>query len=89
MVPVFGRVNTRPCLSIKLLTCWRCPHQAARELRDDRPFGGAAPPAAMLYYSRDRTGEHPQIHLANYAGIFQAEPDTPGCTNPIASMAAF
>jgi transposase len=42
-------------------------------VRDDRPFGGTAPPAAMFYYSRDRTGEHPQAHLANYAGIFQAD----------------
>src|SRR5882672_1549998 len=42
-------------------------------VRDDRPFGGAAPPAAMFYYSRDRAGEHPQAHLANYAGIFQAD----------------
>ena len=32
-----------------------------------------AAPAAMFYYSRDRTGEHPQAHLANYAGIFQAD----------------
>jgi transposase len=42
-------------------------------LRDDRPFGGTAPPAAMFYYSRDRTAEQPQAHLANYAGIFQAD----------------
>jgi transposase len=28
-------------------------------VRDDRPFGGPAPPAAMFYYSRDRSGEHP------------------------------
>ena len=42
-------------------------------VRDDRPFGGTAPAAAMFYYSRDRTGEHPQAHLANYAGIFQAD----------------
>src|SRR6266545_3637828 len=42
-------------------------------VRDDRPFGRTAPPAAMFYYSRDRTGEHPQAHLANYAGIFQAD----------------
>ncbi len=38
-------------------------------VRDDRPFGGTAPPAAMFYYSRDRAGEHPQAHLANYAGM--------------------
>jgi transposase len=42
-------------------------------LRDDRPFGGPAPPAAMFYYSRDRSGEHPQAHLQEYAGIFQAD----------------
>jgi transposase len=42
-------------------------------LRDDRPFGGAAPPAAVFYYSRDRGGEHPQAHLAGYAGILQAD----------------
>jgi transposase len=42
-------------------------------VRDDRPFGGPAPPAAMFYYSRDRGSEHPQAHLAGYAGIFQAD----------------
>ena len=42
-------------------------------LRDDRPFGGTGPPAAMFYYSRDRRGEHPQAHLAGYAGILQAD----------------
>ena len=42
-------------------------------VRDDKPFGGPAPPAAMFYYSRDRVGEHPQAHLASYAGIFQAD----------------
>src|ERR1700693_4822549 len=41
-------------------------------VRDDKPFGGAGPPAAMFYYSRDRRGEHPQAHLAGYAGILQA-----------------
>lgn len=42
-------------------------------VRDDRPFGGRDPPAAMFYYSRDRTGVHPQAHLASYAGILQAD----------------
>lgn len=42
-------------------------------VRDDRPFGGPDPPAAMFYYSRDRRGEHPQEHLADYAGILQAD----------------
>ena len=42
-------------------------------VRDDRPFGGPGPPAAMFYYSRDRGGEHPARHLAFYAGILQAD----------------
>ncbi len=33
-------------------------------VRDDRPFGGPAPLAAVFYYSRDPQGEHPQRHLA-------------------------
>jgi transposase len=42
-------------------------------LRDDKPFGGAGPPAAIFYYSRDRKGEHPQAHLVGYGGILQAD----------------
>jgi hypothetical protein len=42
-------------------------------VKDDRPFGGSDPPAAMFYYSRNRKGEHPQAHLAGYGGILQAD----------------
>ena len=42
-------------------------------VRDDRPFGGRAPPAAVFFYSRDRAGDHPERHLAGYAGILQAD----------------
>jgi transposase len=28
-------------------------------VRDDQPFAGPAPPAAVFYFSRDRTAEHP------------------------------
>jgi transposase len=42
-------------------------------VRDDRPFGGADPPAVVFYYSRDRRGEHPQAHLASWSGILQAD----------------
>jgi transposase len=42
-------------------------------VRDDRPFGGQSPPAAIFYYSADREGAHPKQHLASYAGIFQAD----------------
>ena len=42
-------------------------------VRDDRPFAGPAPPAAVYYASRDRRGEHPVRHLANFTGILQAD----------------
>jgi transposase len=51
-------------------------------VRDDRPFGGASdahphprgtPPAVMFHYSRDRGGEHPELHLASYSGLMQAD----------------
>jgi transposase len=42
-------------------------------VRDDRPFGGPAPPAAVFFYSPDREGSHPQAHLAGYQGILQAD----------------
>jgi transposase len=41
--------------------------------RDDRPFAGPEPPAAVFFYSRDRGGEHPERHLAGYAGLMQAD----------------
>ena len=42
-------------------------------VRGDRPFGGRAPPAAVFFYSRDRSGEHPQQHLADWGAILQAD----------------
>ena len=42
-------------------------------VRDDVPFGGPAPPAALFHYSRDRRGTHPRAHLASWAGILQAD----------------
>ena len=42
-------------------------------VRDDRPFGGRAPPAALYYASRDRRHEHPERHLARFSGILQAD----------------
>lgn len=42
-------------------------------VRDDRPFCGPAPPAAVYYASRDRRGEYPARHLASFAGILQAD----------------
>jgi transposase len=35
-------------------------------VRDDRPFAGPDPPAAVFFYSRNRGGEHPARHLAGY-----------------------
>jgi len=42
-------------------------------VRDDRPFGGPAPPAALFHYSRDRRGEHPAAHLDGWTGVLQAD----------------
>jgi transposase len=42
-------------------------------VRDDRPFGGADPPAAAFFYSADRGGAHAERHLARWAGLMQAD----------------
>jgi transposase len=42
-------------------------------VRDDRPFGGADPPAALYFASRDRRQERPDAHLAAWSGILQAD----------------
>jgi transposase len=42
-------------------------------VRDDRPFAGAAAPAATYFYSPDRGGEHPAAHLAGFTGLLQAD----------------
>src|SRR5260221_14392929 len=44
-------------------------------VRDDQPFGGPDPPAAAFFYSPDRSGKHPEEHLASYAGLMQADAD--------------
>ena len=43
-------------------------------VRDDRPFGGEAAPAAVFFYSPDRTSVHPEQHLAGYAGSCRPMP---------------
>ncbi|MFZ4851030.1 MAG: IS66 family transposase [Caldilinea sp.] len=42
-------------------------------VRDDRPFAGPAPPAALFHYSPDRKAEHPRRHLVGWQGILQAD----------------
>jgi transposase len=42
-------------------------------VRDDRPFRGRAPPAALYYASPDRRHEHPARHLHGFTGILQAD----------------
>ncbi len=50
-------------------------------VRDDRPFGGLSPPAALYFASRDRRQEHPERHLKTFTGILQA--DAYGGYNPL------
>jgi transposase len=59
-VPVLAKIKTR---TGRLWTY----------VRDDRPFGGPDPPAAVFFYSADRAGIHPEQHLAGYSGILQAD----------------
>jgi transposase len=42
-------------------------------VRDDRPWLGDAPPAALYHYSADRKGDHPRRHLRGFHGILQAD----------------
>ena len=42
-------------------------------VRDDQPFGGSDPPAAVFFYSPDRASVHPERHLTGYSGILQAD----------------
>ncbi|MFO7476767.1 MAG: IS66 family transposase [Methyloceanibacter sp.] len=42
-------------------------------VRDERPTGGEAPPAAWFSYSPDRKGERPQAHLAEFRGTLHAD----------------
>src|ERR1700710_2224140 len=64
-----GDDTTVPVLALGKCDVGRCWGY----VRDDRPFGGRDPPAAMFYYSRDRAGAHPQAHLSRYGGILQAD----------------
>lgn len=42
-------------------------------LRDERPHGGAAPPAVLYRYTSDRKGEHPQNQLQTFTGALHAD----------------
>ena len=42
-------------------------------VKDDRPAGGADPPAVWFAYSPDRKGEHPIKHLQQFTGVLQAD----------------
>ena len=41
--------------------------------RDERPWGGEAPPAAWYRFSGDRKGRHPKDHLAGFRGWMHAD----------------
>jgi len=42
-------------------------------VRDERPFDGARPPAAVFCYSPDRKSEHPLRHLKPFTGVLHAD----------------
>ena len=41
--------------------------------RDDRPWGGPAPPAVAYVYAPDRKGERPAAHLRGFRGVLQVD----------------
>jgi transposase len=41
--------------------------------RDDRPWAGPDPPAAVYFYSPDRKAERPAAHLERFRGILQVD----------------
>ena len=42
-------------------------------VRDERPFAGTRPPAALFFYSPDRKGDHPRSHLKEFGGVVHAD----------------
>jgi hypothetical protein len=44
-----------------------------RGVRDGRPYGSPQPPAAVSFYSPDRKGEHPRVHLKGFTGVLHAD----------------
>jgi Transposase IS66 family len=54
---------------------WTC-------VRDDWPFGGRAPPAALYYASRDRRHEYPARHLHGFTGTSCRLTPTAAKTSP-------
>ncbi len=41
--------------------------------RDDRPWAGPDPPAAVYFYSPDRKAERPAAHLESFQGVLQVD----------------
>ncbi len=41
--------------------------------RDDRPWNGPDPPAAVFFYSPDRKAERPAAHLDRFRGVLQVD----------------
>jgi hypothetical protein len=66
---IHGDDTTVPVVAkVKTCTGWIWTY-----VRDDRPFAGYAPPAAVFFYSPDRTSIHLEQHLTGYCGILHAD----------------
>ena len=50
-----------------------CDSKAVGLWRDERPWGGVAPPVSWYQFSPDRKGQHPKDHLAKYRGWMHAD----------------
>ena len=61
---------------VKMLAPGNKKTQTARVwayVRDERPWGGLAPPCAWYQFTVDRKGEHPVGHLSGYKGWVHAD----------------
>ena len=50
-----------------------CPGGCGVYARDDRPWSGPEPPAAVYFYSFDRKAERPAAHLQDFRGVLQVD----------------
>jgi transposase-like protein len=69
---------TRREVSSRLSYTWRKQARLGKLAADDQASGSTTPPATWFRFTPDRTGAHPQAHLAGFRGFLKADAYT-GC----------
>ncbi len=65
--------TTRPFRCSILAAAGPRPGGSPVYARDDRPWAGPDPPAAVYFYSPDRKAERPAAHLKDFQGVLQVD----------------